>query len=134
MLARRIFRSGALLVFASAVFAIPARSGADQGADLATALRSRVKHVFVIYQENHSFDNYFGTFPGADNLASPDAQAHGYRQFDPIGQTWVTPFRIADPDIEGPSQARPVLLDKMDNGAMDAFVAAQERYSQRRFS
>ena len=66
--------------------------------DLLPALRAHVKHVFVIYQENHSFDNYFGTFPGADNLASPEAQSHGFRQYDPIGQSWVTPFRIADPD------------------------------------
>ena len=41
--------------------------------DVLAALRARVKHVFVIYQENHSFDNYFGTYPGADNLASPEA-------------------------------------------------------------
>jgi phospholipase C len=25
-----------------------------------------VKHVVIIVKENHSFDNYFGTFPGAD--------------------------------------------------------------------
>ena len=62
-----------------------------------------IKHVFVIFQENHSFDNYFGTFPGADNLASAEAQAHGFRQYDAIGKTWVTPFRIADPATESPS-------------------------------
>ncbi|MBV9055261.1 MAG: phosphoesterase [Candidatus Eremiobacteraeota bacterium] len=133
MLAHRPYRWAALVAL-GALAALPARSGADQSDELVAALRSRVKHVFVIYQENHSFDNYFGTFPGADNLASPEAAAHGYRQYDPIGGGWVTPFRITDPDTEGPSQARPVLLDKMDNGAMDAFVAAQERYSQKRFS
>lgn len=97
------------------------------------SLRARVKHVFVIFQENHSFDNYFGTFPGADNLASAAAQAHGFRQFDPIGKTWVTPFRIADPDIESPSQARKTLEARMDGGKMDGFVAEQERIGLRRF-
>jgi phospholipase C len=29
-----------------------------------------IDYVIVIYQENHSFDNYFGLFPGADGLAS----------------------------------------------------------------
>jgi phospholipase C len=101
--------------------------------DVLAALRARVKHVFVIYQENHSFDNYFGTFPGSDNLASPQAQLHGFRQYDPIGKSWVTPFRITDPDTESPSQSRPLVYDKMNGGKMDGFVAAQERVSQRKF-
>ena len=98
------------------------------------ALQSRIKHVFVIFQENHSFDNYFGTFPGADNLASPAAQTHGFTQRDPIGNGWVTPFRITDPDIDAPSQARKLLEAKMDGGKMNAFVAEQERVSLKRFN
>ena len=31
-------------------------------------LREQVKYVFVIFQENRSFDHYFGTYPGADGL------------------------------------------------------------------
>src|SRR6266516_4199565 len=33
----------------------------------------KIKHVVVIMQENRSFDQYFGTYPGADgiNPASP---------------------------------------------------------------
>jgi phospholipase C len=100
---------------------------------LDTLLRSRIKHVFIIYQENHSFDNYFGTYPGAENLASPLAQSHGFRQYDPIGKQWVTPFRITDPDTESPSQSRLVIVDKMDGGKMDGFVATQERLSAKRF-
>jgi phospholipase C len=101
--------------------------------DEAVSLRARVKHVFIIYQENHSFDNYFGTFPGADNLASAEAQAHGFRQYDPIGGAWVTPFRITDPDIESPSQSRGVVYNKMNGGAMDRFVATQEALSAKKF-
>ena len=97
------------------------------------ALRSRIKHVFVIFQENHSFDNYFGTYPGADDLASAEAQTHGFRQYDPIGKTWITPFRITDPDIESMSQARAVSLAKMNRGKMDSFVGAQETYSGKKF-
>jgi phospholipase C len=33
-------------------------------------LRHRVKYVFVIFQENRSFDHYFGTYPGANGLFS----------------------------------------------------------------
>ena len=27
-----------------------------------------IKHIVVIMQENHSFDNYFGTYPGANGI------------------------------------------------------------------
>ncbi len=122
----RIFATVAILSLASS-------AGASAQSDLVTALRARVKHVFVIYQENHSFDNYFGTYPGADNLATREAQSHGFRQYDPIGKTWVTPFRIDDADTESPQQSRPVVLRKMNGGAMDAFVSTQESVSERRF-
>lgn len=36
-------------------------------------LRQRVKYVFVIYQENRSFDSYCGTFPGAEGLFNDPA-------------------------------------------------------------
>ena len=117
---------------AVAAFCLVAPSAPASGPDPA-ALRSKIKHVFIIYQENHSFDNYFGTFPGADNLATAEAQAHGFRQYDPIGRTWVTPFRIADPDTESPAQGRVVIYDKMNGGAMDRFVATQESLSQKKF-
>jgi phospholipase C len=53
---------------------------------LVSALQKKIKHVFVIFQENHSFDNYFGTFPGAENLGTALAKSHGYTQYDPIGK------------------------------------------------
>jgi phospholipase C len=28
--------------------------------------KSPIEHVVLIIKENHSFDNYFGTFPGAN--------------------------------------------------------------------
>ncbi|MGD0546974.1 MAG: alkaline phosphatase family protein, partial [Terracidiphilus sp.] len=31
-------------------------------------IRSRIKYVFVLFQENRSFDFYFGSYPGADGL------------------------------------------------------------------
>src|SRR5256885_1672318 len=32
---------------------------------------NKVKHVVVILKENHTFDNYFGTFPGANGARLP---------------------------------------------------------------
>lgn len=34
------------------------------------AFRSKIQHIVYIIKENRSFDNYFGTFPGADGATS----------------------------------------------------------------
>jgi phospholipase C len=95
--------------------------------DLVTLARGRIKHVFVVYQENRSFDSYFGTFPGADNLSTQLAKAHGFRQYDPLGKQWVTPFRVTQPDTSDVDHSRPALLAKANDGAMDRFIAVEEQ-------
>jgi phospholipase C len=37
---------------------------------MAALVRDKIKYVFVIFNENHSFDNEYGTFPGVDGLYS----------------------------------------------------------------
>jgi phospholipase C len=101
---------------------------AKQSSQFLANLRTHIRHVIVIYQENRSFDSYFGTFPGADNLATAEARAHGFRQYDPIGKTWVTPFAITAPDTADPNHARRVLIRKADNGKMDQFVSVEENH------
>jgi len=32
--------------------------------------QGRIDHIIFIIQENHSFDNYFGTYPGANGFPS----------------------------------------------------------------
>jgi len=96
-------------------------------AQLVANLRAHIKHVFVIYQENRSFDSYFGTFPGVDNLATADARAHGFRQYDAIGKAWVTPFLLKAADTRDADHSREALLAKSDGGRMDNFVAYEEK-------
>ena len=38
--------------------------------ELQRLLQKKIKYVFVIFNENHSFDNEFGTFPGVNGLYS----------------------------------------------------------------
>ena len=89
-------------------------------------LRAHIHHVFVIYQENRSFDSYFGTFPGADNLATAEARAHGFREYDAIGHAWITPFLWNAPDSQDADHSRPALIAKSDHGRMDKFVDWEE--------
>ena len=48
--------------------------------DKIALLRQKVKYVFVLFQENRSFDHYFGTYPGANGLFATYPGALG----DPI--------------------------------------------------
>jgi phospholipase C len=83
---------------------------------------AHIKHVFVIMQENHTFDNYFGTFPGADGLPpglsvpiDPGVQAG-----KAIAPFHLPALRTQDLD-HGETSARAAF----DGGRMDGFVAAQ---------
>jgi phospholipase C len=114
---------------------------APPSAEAATiaALRKNVKYVFVIYQENRSFDSYFGTFPGANGIYShPASQTLGYTQYleDTTGaMVPVEPFRIgpaqyaADTDDVDHSHYR--LISKMDvtsaGPQMDQFAMVEEQ-------
>ena len=71
--------------------------------ELVKLLRKKIKYVFVIFNENHSFDNEFGTFPGVNGLYSdgvkprPAGQTPGFTQtyMDAGGmKVTVRPFRI----------------------------------------
>jgi phospholipase C len=90
-------------------------------------LRAHIHHVFVIYQENRSFDSYFGSFPGADNLATAEARAHGFRQWDSIGKMWVTPFLLTAADTADVDHSREALIAKSDHARMDHFVSYEEQ-------
>ncbi len=55
-------------------------------------LKQKVKYVFVLFQENRSFDHYFGTYPGANGLF---ATYPGASPSDPYAQpanSATTPF------------------------------------------
>ncbi len=93
-------------------------------------LAQRIRYVFVIYQENRSFDHYFGTFPGADGIWSTAARTHGFRQYNPLAHRWTTPFRVETPDLGVLQNARDVVEAGIAGGRMNGFVAAEGRFAQ----
>jgi phospholipase C len=54
---------------------------------------SRIDTIVVIYAENHSFDNLYGTFPGADGIANATAEQktqldHDGKPLPRLGPVW----------------------------------------------
>ena len=96
----------------------PAEEHSLSPKDLVKLLRKRIKYVFVIFNENHSFDNEFGTFPGVNGLYSDGQKPRSAVNTRGFTQTYtdfisgqtvtVEPFRI------GPEQNSTV-VDTVDH-------------------
>ncbi len=120
------FRSALLI----AVAALTAATPPTPQPSLERLIRERVRYVFIIYQENRSFDHYFGTFPGADGIYSLAARAHGFSQYNPVTQRETQAFRVVEPDLGLVNNARKIVDAGIHSGAMDGFVGAQAHWAQ----
>ena len=106
---------------------------------LTELVRKKIKYVFVLYQENRSFDSYFGTYPGAEGIFShKPEETPGFTQplIDTDGTTvMIQPFRIGPEDYAADTDdvdhSHPMIVAKMDiqGGVprMDRFALAEER-------
>ncbi len=69
-----------------------------------------IKHVIVIVKENHTFDNYFGSFPGADGIAQIQTM-HGT----------ITPPHAPDRTLRDLCHAHDCALTDYADGAMNGW-------------
>lgn len=128
-----------LLVASSLVLVRPSTSSAqdagdppmpDDGftpaADLET--QTPIKHFVTVMQENHSFDNYFGTFPGADGY--PDGTCLPLSVDDPTGEC-VEPFHVGGQAILDLGHSDDVFVAQYRNGRMDGFVSVFHEENER---
>jgi len=69
-----------------------------------------ITHVLILMQENHSFDNYFGTFPGADGFP-PGLVVEG-----------VAPFHLEQAVTGNPPHSASAARAATNGGRMDRFV------------
>src|SRR5438105_12521198 len=81
----------------------------------------KIEHVIVIMQENRSFDNYFGTYPGADGIPMNRGVPTVCLPNRATGGC-VRPFHDRhDVDIGGPHTRDQAVAD-IDGGKMDGFI------------
>lgn len=121
---RRFTLAAAALLLAGA----PAIIGASDTARSATTA-TPLEHLVVLMQENHSFDNYFGRYPGADGI--PDDVCMPFDPFSSSGDC-VLPFHIGDNDVElaDPDHSSTTHRIQFNDGAMDGFVYALDQRNQ----
>jgi len=96
----------------------------------------RIKHVVIIMQENRSFDQYFGTYPGADGIPGLAGNSGLVPcSPDPVNGGCVPPYHdTRDRNVGGPHDAAQAIAD-MDCAdptthvgcKMDGFVGQAEQ-------
>ncbi len=81
-----------------------------------------ILHVVVLMKENHAFDNYFGTFPGADgippNVSLPDGSG------GTVSPHWLN--ASSTPDLP---HSRDAMTQAYDGGRNDLFAAVANAQS-----
>jgi phospholipase C len=97
--------------------------GAAQAATTPTPTTTPIKHFVFMMQGDRSFDNYFGTYPGADGIPA------GVCQLNVIARPaagCVKPYALHDtvPATLGAGSVE--LNNQYNSGAMNGFVAAYQ--------
>ncbi len=110
--------------------------------DFNSLIKDKVKHVVVIYMENHSFDNLYGQFEGADGIANArkeiitqlDSSDQPYQYLPAIPRTDVFPTNLPNAlfnidqyipsDQEIPDVTHAYYMERMqiNGGKMDKFA------------
>ncbi|HUC37291.1 MAG TPA: alkaline phosphatase family protein [Acidimicrobiales bacterium] len=103
--------------------------GGRTGSYVVPAGIHKIKHIVVIMQENRSFDNYFGTYPGADGIPMEDGKPTVCVP-DLATGACVAPYPDhADVNGGGPHNYTNATSD-INGGKMDGFIGQAEQGKQ----
>jgi phospholipase C len=83
-----------------------------------------IEHVVVLMQENHTFDNYFGTYPGADGIPAGLCMPR-----DPADASkgCVEAYHLPSRRTVDLNHGQDVALAALNGGKLDGFIAAQNK-------
>ena len=84
-----------------------------------------IRHFVMVMQAGHSFDNYFGTYPGADG--TPPGACLPLSTQEPSAGPCVRPYRLGSDPPEVLDETPSVQQRQFDGGRMDGFVAAYRK-------
>lgn len=93
-----------------------------------TTPNTPIEHFIVLMQENHTFDNYFGTYPGAEGI--PAGTCIPVDPFDTSNTDCVEPFHIGDRPIEDLDHSDSTFNLQYNEGNMNGFVYALNQRNQ----
>ena len=80
-----------------------------------------IRHIIVLMQENHTFDNYFGSYPGADGIPAATCLP---KSFQDATLGCSPPAHVGGHAVLGLSTDTTTFARQYRDGRMDGFVAA----------
>ena len=111
--------AGAAVALASLIVSRPAPSARPSGIQ-------KIKHVIVVMQENRSFDEFFGTYPGADGIPRRNGRFTVCVP-DRLRHRCVRPYHNrANKNYGGAHEFLDTIRD-IDGGKMDGFIREARR-------
>ena len=119
--AATLLGAAAGVALASLLFAGSASAASPVAAPTPT---TPIQHVVVLMQENHTFDNYFGTYPGADGIPAGVCMPR-----DPANPSagCVTSYHLPSHRTIDLSHGTDVAGIALNGGKLDGFVYAQNK-------
>jgi phospholipase C len=115
---RRILAACTAVGFSVAMVPLPAAAAP------VIAKRTPIQHFLYLMQGDRSFDNYFGSYPGADGFPPGTCQ---HRDLANPRRGCVVPFPLAGTAPQPLAAGRNVIKAQLDGDRMDGFVAAFEK-------
>ncbi len=109
-LAEALGKSGRRRVLPLVLLSLMLMLPVAQSSALTPTWSNPIQHVVIIVQENHTFDNYFGTFPGANGIENDPPSVH--------------PYHIVAPVVDL-CHSTACAHSAYDNGKMDNFLQAE---------
>ena len=90
-----------------------------------------IKHIIIIMQENHSFDNYFGTYPTANGTLANNSIVSQLEGVSGIpngvclaaGNSCVAPQLANSASVPDPGEGQLTYENDINNGSMNGFAA-----------
>jgi phospholipase C len=83
-----------------------------------------IQHVIVLMQDGHTFDNYFGTYPGVNGI--PQGTCMPINPADP-NTSCVKPFHVGSLAIDDLNQSPGIFLAQFNKGKMNGFISSLNR-------
>jgi phospholipase C len=136
----RVWAIAFLMCISSLLLAVDSSEStvlAEGNAQTAPSPNTPIEHFIFLMQENHSFDNYFGTYPGANGL--PPDTCIPVDPFNPANTECVKPFHASEaPNVQpedpvqpdDPDHSTETFLLQYNEGKMNGFVYALNERNQ----
>ena len=123
---KHLKRFACLLILASAVLPVLGAKDASAAQPRNTP-NTPIEHFIVVMQQNHTFDNYFGTYPGANGIPKDVCLPSSLSD---ANAPCAAPFKITNETITDLSHSDVTFASQYQNGKMNGFVDALNRLNQ----